>query len=268
MIAVETRGRLGNHMFQYAFGVAAARRLRTDFVIDESLLRRNFRLGPRGGYRERARRSLWYRTRLKISPLPVVKVSGDDDPDEVVRNLNDLRQYAGFFQSERYFLEAAREIAAALHPRREHELSFERRYGELAARGYVCCHVRATDYREWSGGVALPPAYYRECLRRAAAPPDMPVVFVGDDLSEVRAVFTGPHFRFEQNEEAVDLLLLARATIAIVSNSSFGWWGAWLGDARRRVLAPRFWLGFRAGAEVPRAVLPERWEQVPVDPKD
>jgi hypothetical protein len=209
-------------MFQYAFGVAAARRLGTDFVMDETLVRDHFTLGPRGGYGHRLRRALWYRGRRRLSPLPLVKVDGDADPDEVMGDLRDAHEYAGFFQSERYFLPAAREVACALRPRPEDERRFEKLYGELVAGGYVCCHVRATDYREWSGGVALPPSYYRESLRRAQVSMGRPVVFVGDDLDEVRSVFVGPEYRFEQNDEVVDLLLLSRATTVVVSNSSFG----------------------------------------------
>jgi Glycosyl transferase family 11 len=266
MIAVEARGRLGNHMFQYAFGLAAARRIGTDFVMDEELLREHFVLAPRGGTLHRARRALWYRVRRRRSPLPVVKVTGDADPDRVMESLRDSQQYAGFFQSERYFLDAAADVADAFRPRPEHDRRFAERYSSLVARGYVCCNVRKTDYREWGGGVALPISYYEESLRRAKPAEGTPIVFVGDDLTEARSTFTGGAFRFEQNEEGIDLLLLSRASLAIISNSSFGWWGAWLGGEGRRVFAPRHWLGFRHGAEVPRAVVPVRWLQVPVAP--
>ena len=49
-IAVEVRGRLGNQMFQFAFGLAASRQLGTDFVIaDDVLTLENVRGNSSGG---------------------------------------------------------------------------------------------------------------------------------------------------------------------------------------------------------------------------
>ncbi len=47
MIAVRLDGRLGNQLFQYAFGVAASRRLGTGLLIDDSAA--GFRLPPTSG---------------------------------------------------------------------------------------------------------------------------------------------------------------------------------------------------------------------------
>lgn len=262
MIAIETRGRLGNQMFQFAFGLAAAAHLGTDFAFDEGYLRRWFTLAPRGGRAARARRAAAYRLRARTRPFPILKFEPTATSAEVFGALRDGAQYTGFFQSEEFFAEAATAVARAFEPRPAHAQEFRRRYSDLLETDYVCCHIRRTDYLTWGGGVALPIGFYERCLARVAP---APVVFVGDDLGAARQRFGDrADVRFEQNDEILDLLLLRHASVVVTSNSSFGWWGAWLGG-RRRVLAPRHWLGFKRGREVPPDVVPAGWEQVPVD---
>ncbi len=255
VIAVEAAGRLGNQMFQYAFGLAAARRLGTEFAFDESTLDRLFVLG-------------FHHVDGEVRELPSVSVWNEsyDEPEEVLAALEDERRYKGFFQSERFFSDANDDVRTAFRLLPEHQQAFRDRYGDLLVEGYVCCHVRRTDYESFAGGAALPISYYESGLRRLGVTDDTPVVFIGDDLAEARGSFGArPAVRFEQNAEAVDLQLLVNAEAIVVSNSTFGWWGAWLNDrAAGRVVAPRHWLGFRSGWEYPPHVVPSRWTEVPV----
>jgi hypothetical protein len=112
----------------------------------------------------------------------------------------------------------------------------------------------------------LPASYYLECLEEIAPTDGVPVVFVGDDFEGLEGDLAHiPGVRFERNDEALDLLLIANAASVVTSNSSFGWWGAYLNTGEgTRVLAPRHWLGFREGKELPHGVVPDRWEQITV----
>jgi Glycosyl transferase family 11 len=266
MISVEARGRLGNHLFQFAFGIAASERLGTDFAVNDELLRANFTLEPWGGWWRRRVRGARYRASRRVAPFPVVKVdpAARDEPGEVLARLRDRTHYVGFFQSELYFADAASAVRRAFRPLPAHERSFAKRYGRLVRRGYVCCHVRQTDYREWPGGLALPASYYRDCLELLSPPADTPIVVVGDDPEWLASELGSDRLQVERNDEVIDLLLLANAQQSVLSNSSFAWWGGWLSRSDTRILAPRHWFGFKAGREEPHRVVPDRWEQVPV----
>jgi hypothetical protein len=252
-------------MFQFAFGLAAAKRLGNDFAIDDGLLEPCFTLNPWRSPLRRAARAISYRAAQRLAPFSVVKVNDDAEPEAVLAALLDRTHYAGFFQSAGFFADAEQEVTRAFAVHSEHERAFHRRYAELAKQRYVCCHVRRTDYLEWAGGVALPASYYEEALARIEAPADEPVVVIGDDLEWFRSeVHVDRSVGLERNHEAVDLLLLSRASSLVLSNSSFAWWGGWLNRRAARVLAPRHWLGFRDGRDFPPAIALESWEQVPV----
>ncbi|MGA7324360.1 MAG: alpha-1,2-fucosyltransferase, partial [Rhodomicrobium sp.] len=54
-----------------------------------------------------------------------------------------------------------------------------------------------------------------------------------------------------------DLALMRECSHAVIANSSFSWWGAWLGDSRERiVIAPRTWFRHQSSSH---DIVPERW---------
>ncbi len=206
MIAIERRGRLGNQMFQFAFGLSAAGRLGTEFVMAEDELREWFSLSGRSRPAGRVMRAAEFRIRRRVRPFSGVMVSNDayERPEDVLAGLTDNSTYIGYFQSERFFAEAADTVRSAFQPRPEHQRAFRVAYGPLLESGYICCHVRRGDYLTFRGGVALPASYYRDCLDRIQATAALPVVVVGDDLEWARSELTGTasELRFERNSEA------------------------------------------------------------------
>jgi hypothetical protein len=267
MIAVERRGRLGNHLFQWAFAIAASRRLGTRFVMDHDSLAPLFDLDGHLRADRRFRAVVWLRGRGRGAAR--VEVSGEEDPADVLAALEDGKRYSGFFQSEAYFADAAGSVRRAFALKAKHRERIETRYGELARNDYLCVHLRRGDYAQWRGGAALlPTEYVRRCIG-LAAPDGRPVVVISDSIDEARAELGDvAGIRFEANDPIVDLQLMIHASGCVVSNSTFAWWGAWLGDRPgRRVLAPRHWVGFQEEKEWPRDVIPDRWEKIDVLPE-
>lgn len=235
--------------------------------MDDRLLRSSFTLAPWGSTRQRIPRGLRYRGEKRLLPFEVVKVEPEafEEPSAVMARLRDHTHYVGFFQSEQFFQAAAGTVRQAFRPRAEFERAFREKYASLLRRPYICCHVRQTDYREWGGGLALPVSYYAMCLRSLRERSNAPVLVVGDDPEWLRAELADETIRVERNSEILDLQLLIHAEHLVISNSSFAWWGAWLNESASRILAPRYWIGFKTGREAPHRILPASWEQTPVD---
>ena len=54
--------------------------------------------------------------------------------------------------------------------------------------------------------------------------------------------------------------LMSLCSGAIIVNSSFSWWGAWLQNNRGKVIAPDTWFGPNAADLDTSDVRPDRWE--------
>lgn len=261
MIAVQTRGRFGNQMFQFAFAHAAARQLGTNFVLGPSELPEAFSLGPYGNRFVRAWR-FWPHGRKLLYRTPNVHVEDEALPEDVRPRLRDETLYTGFFQSERWFSGYEDEVRElfTFRPRVLEEL--ERVAGDLGR--YACVHVRLGDYETFLGGRVLPAAYYDRCL--AALPPVDEIVLVSDDPAGAReAVPALREARTLGASHVIDLALLAHASAVVTSASAFSWWGAWLNQTPDvLVMAPRHWLGWPDDREFPTGAVPDCWTQVAV----
>ena len=81
-----------------------------------------------------------------------------------------------------------------------------------------------------------------------------------DDIDDVKKNFDVKKFNFlENNNELDDLYCLSQCDSVIMSNSTFSWWGAWLGKNKEKVIAPPLWFG-RAGPRDLEDLIPDRWE--------
>ena len=126
----------------------------------------------------------------------------------------------------------------------------------------VSLHIRRGDYLqpgtvETFGGICTD-AYYAEAVRRIlAAHPDAQFYLFSNDPEYVetcirqRSGFSSLHLVRTAADgltrDAAELYLMSRCRHHILANSSFSWWGAWLGrqdedGAPGMVIAPARWL--------------------------
>ena len=130
----------------------------------------------------------------------------------------------------------------------------------------VGVQVRRGDYVQHRNLDVTNAAYFRDAMERMRGLVDHPrFIIVSDDIPWCREAFGGmvDVDVAEPQEPIDDLRLLASCDAHIISNSTFGWWGAWLGE-KGPVIAPEPWFRRRVnyGAWVP---VPARWLTVQVD---
>jgi Glycosyl transferase family 11 len=296
MILIRLMGGLGNQLFQYAAGRALALRNRAPLKLDLTLLEdrnggehavfRNFELGAflieaefattdEIRYFNPTPKTLFGRIghRLKKSFLPNrVYLEQGRTFDPTIPELPAPMCIVGSLQSERYFAPISRQL--------REELTFRDTLCDTArpiataidAGESVAVHVRRGDYVSNPHYCALlgavEPDYYKSAFTFIESRLTNPHYFIfSDDISWCRQHFMSDHSLTFVDAEATggaaiqDLMLMSSCRHFIIPNSTFGWWGAWLGkDPDKLVIAPRKWS--KSGQLDSSDRIPESWHQL------
>jgi len=137
----------------------------------------------------------------------------------------------------------------------------------IAVANAVCVHVRRGDYvtSERHGLCGLD--YYREAMAWLQARMSGLEFFVfSDDPAWVAAHFprNGAVTLVTHNTgraDAEDLRLMMQCRHFVIANSTFSWWGAWLGQAPGKlVIAPKRWNASEKFSE--KDMVPEEWARM------
>lgn len=266
-------------MFQYAFGCAreaAGDTVRFDVVhgFAHDLYRRSYVLGAFDIDVEKAQpadvnfgmdwrspfhrfpRSLWRLCPKKWRQVHYERFPFDYEP-YALEPSNPARYYWGYWQNPNYVEPIADCLRHKLRLRRESPEFVELR-AAISARGSLSIHVRRYNDLDKSGRVitsarhhhgVCDEMYFQRALGVILArecDPAHAYVF-SDDLEwcKTNLRFNLPHSYVSDLHafsEAEELMLMAACKNHIISNSSFSWWGAWLGqNPRKIVVAPRMW---------------------------
>lgn len=251
-IVVELWGGLGNQMFQYAHGLALARKLGSALKLSFSDYGRPFGLHHFG---------------LALDPdCPsecelVEDMEGHDDRREwpsltaAKRTTSRSLRVWGYFQNREYFRPVEDELRGIFQV--EPSIPDEARGGTP-----VCVHVRRGDFVQSGLHNLCQPGYYRASIRMIRALVDSPRFLVlSDDPGWCRDQFAGEPdlVVLDCPDEKKALAVMAGCKAFVLSNSTFGWWGAWMAGADP-VIAPRRYLSAQTWR-----ICPEEWILVPHD---
>jgi hypothetical protein len=73
-------------------------------------------------------------------------------------------------------------------------------------------------------------------------------VCVSNDIQWCKENLKRDNLVYEMNDLIFDMCLISKCNNHIIANSTFSWWGAWLGNApNKKVIAPKIWFGPAAG---------------------
>ena len=279
-IVVALEGGLGNQMFQYAAGRAMSLRSGRPLVLDlRQLLGHGQRAYGLGDFQlgeglkllaegPPVRSGRLQRLIRRITSGEQTFREASFTYDERIRSVEAPVRLEGYFQSERYFAEAADALRSELRPRPELAAEIEAIGERLLPSGpCVSLHVRRGDYTNPTTmavhGLVMPD-YYERALRAVTERVGQITVCVfTDEPAWVRANLRLPaetRFLSEHTRTALqDLVLMSRCSHHITANSSFSWWGAWLNPrADKVVVTPEQWFQPAAGLDT-RDLRPAGW---------
>lgn len=297
MPTVFLQGGLGNQLFQYAVGRALSIRSGSHLYLEVSQLSnpsppappRSFQLSPFNIEGTVTRRPIdqrpTARLRLKLfiilKPiLPrlaarVLRVHKDTSSQQFAPHVLTLSGSAlllGYYQSAKYFRSISNTLKKELSVETPPSPQNQAWISKIKSTQSVSLHVRRGDYTEQ--GWTLPPAYYQSAIERVRARMDEPKLFVfsdemtwtsqnlnrllPDDIARSHVHLVKCNGTQEAYE---DLRLMQSCRHHIIANSTFSWWGAWLGQYRNKtIFSPAYWLG----SPVDKLdILPPDW--IPID---
>ena len=156
----------------------------------------------------------------------------------------------GYWQDERYFADVASTLRRDLDFRLEADTPQRELAARIGSSTAVAVHSRrlhgVTPYNPAGAKDSLNMSYYMNALKAITDRVSSPEFFCfGDDpdwLAELwqRHVPVTFVHHTGRTGEMTDLWLMSRCRHFIIANSTFSWWGAWLGAAPDKiVLAPR-----------------------------
>ena len=268
-------GRLGNQMFQYASmrGIASVKGF--DWVV------------PPENYDHTANYALFETFKMtNVRDKNIGFVEGEILKETIhcydknlVDSCSDNTNLDGFFQTEKYFEKISDEIRSDFTFKDEY-LKPCKEFIDSLDTTPIFLHIRRGDAigKEHYHPVA-PMSYYVEALKRFDE--DTPCFVFSDDLDWCKSqdLFKSDKFLFNDNIERydyqsmdgsgsmqytllphVDLCLMSLCSGAIIVNSSFSWWGAWLQNNRGKVIASKPWFGPSASHLDTSDVVPDHWE--------
>ena len=243
---------LGNQMFEWAGGLAIARRLGIGHHwIWEPDRHREFGLGIFG---------------IGANPPPehelIMRQLRERDPSWWENALERVRTskhpYPAImcpFQQEGCFAGVADEVRKAFHlePLRPRV---------PAGRVPVAVHVRRGDYIGHPRLNVTNERYFRNAMAKMRELlPNAHFMVVSEDADWCRQHLAGNHVTvLPEGDEKRDLRVMIGCEAHIISNSTFGWWGAWLGE-KGPVIAPSLW-HHAAGCYGDWHPVPDRWVKV------
>jgi len=276
MIGVRLEGRLGNQLFQYAFVVSTARKLNTNFHLDQTiepfLLAKYFDV-PRNtfylldkyifsikGFKNIFTHHLrirFYKIIKSFYNLSELSLSNFNMPSIELEKIKNQTLYQGFFQSENYFKEDQDIVKKHFLIKDKYRSEYNKvvknfpQYQKL-----IVIHIRKGDYVQL--GLDLPISYFHKAINEIKTPNAF-YVFLSDEPDIIQNEFDYISNKYvSRNAEIIDFQFLMNADICVLSNSSFSWWGAYLNSKKPKVIAPKYWLG-TADTETPHSIIQSNW---------
>jgi hypothetical protein len=274
MILITLLGGLGNQMFQYAFGRALAKKLNSELFLDLSSFNKHtkdtqrtfelnyFPIQAKIASKEDLKRVIPENEKIRsflksvqlsskgMLPITIIRERKFNFDPDIFYN-SDNSNFIGYWQSEKYFSNISslikKEFSFILPLTSKNENLIQR----MESNNSVSLHIRRGDYisnpeiKKYHGICSI--EYYQKALSIIEEKiPGNELYIFSDDPQWARMNISSPSLvtvvDWNNEKPHDDLRLMASCKHHIIANSSFSWWGAWLGKSDNQiVIAPEPW---------------------------
>ena len=274
-------GRMGNQMFQYAALVGIAKQCGFDFRIPDhsnaSYFNRKVGANIITEYHE-----LQHCFEMLHCGDRYGLIDGDEIElheshefcEELFKECPNHVTLNGYFQSEKYFKNAEKLVRLDFRFKEHIIKEVEKYYSEYLKDKPVSILVRdfnpEYDYPNCENNhINIPSEFYEKSIDILGRDRMYIICSNNIELTKKQEVFQGDNFIFNEvvptdiYKGHFDLCLMSMCQDFIISNSTFAWWGAWLGNGiGKRVLIPTPWYGPGLSHINTDDLYPDEWEKI------
>ena len=274
MVTVKLKGGMGNQMFQYAIGRALSLRYNVPLGLDLSFL---LDTTPRLKFTFRNYDLDVFNINAEIvqsSKIPFVNrmvkgkigqafdilrrflsfdkgVEKSFNFNSLIFNIGPNAYLDGYWQSPKYFESIEDIIRKDFTLKSELPINIRNLMEVIEKENSVCIHVRRGDYVGNKAHEVVGSEYYDKAIEKMRSLTKIDKIYVfSDDIKwceenmkfEYPVMFVGDEYAGQKAEG--HLMLMKSCRNFIIPNSTFSWWGAWLGDSKDKiVIVPKQWFG-------------------------
>jgi len=288
MIIVKMWGGLGNQLFQYSFGKYLSLKFNTELKFDiqtnynsNKFTNRSVGLNTFNINLSKATQSeiskfkyfdtgIFFRLERKlIQKLPFL------NRKYIVQDLHSPRKnetcykndcyYEGYWQSFKYLTSNETLLRNEITLKHFLKNGIADLIDTIESSQSISLHIRRGDYISIKDNFKLfgvcSIIYYKKAIQYITRQYSNPKFYIfSDDFTWAKENFIGPQYVYiEGNQPAQDLYLMSKCKHNIISNSTFGWWGAWLNNnPSKTIVAPSKWYKKQSDANL----IPNTWIRI------
>lgn len=278
MIITQLNGGLGNQMFQYAAGRVLSKKYNTSLFIDKTLFNLDIEQTPRqyriDAYNISAKGLVFHSilakalNRILLDSWINIYHENSYEYDSGFSLLKNNTKLIGYWQSYRYTNLIRNQLIADFTLKNKVlSQKINHIYSIAKNENSVSLHVRRGDYitntqaSEILG--TLPLSYYQAAtnyIKKHVKNPQY--IIFSDDINWSRnnlKTLLPSSSIYCHESELIDLDIMTKTRHNIIANSSYSWWGAYLGD-KVNVIAPKRW--FKTSTINSKDLIPPTWIQI------
>jgi hypothetical protein len=255
MITTNLTGNLGNHMWQYAVCRTVAEKLGYEWGINSS---------PTHDYHN-GMNQMYFMDVDFGKPIEGIEYDFYENwihhqgvnehvnvtlLDETIWKISDNTKIFGhngalgaILQSEKYFENYEDNIKSWFKINKEHEERYNKKLEDLGIQldeNTCVINFRGGEYRNILN-VVCRREYWRDSINHMLSiNPNMKFIVITDD-PEFASYYMPFQIPCYHDEIGFDFYVINKSKWVILSNSTFGWWAAWLNDTANLILAPKYW---------------------------
>ena len=230
-VILHTMGQLGNRMFQ----VATASALAWDHGAEPFF--------PTISPSSEDGQHVFFRCNLKACSSPPLTIWHEPRFSFTPISYSPNMALVGYFQSEKYFAHYRKRLLTLFAPRSDDNAYIRQKYG-WALDQPITVGIQLRSYRKEDPPSRIYPQFGKHYLEKALSFFPKNALFIVSSNDQNYASSSLPawvkNVLFLRGEPPyIDLFVLSMCHHIVISNSSFGWWAAWLNNnPRKRVVRP------------------------------